>query len=240
MANYWSLEPMLLWHWAGEQFAPSRSYLSSPKLNKASDKKWHCFLLRFLCWEIKSFTHFLPALVSNLLQRRGRAGRGRKRKSKRTSWVPLVEQSICMWPEVLPQLLGSTSWFSRVWKLFKGQTLHIYFKNYFYGNMPWLPNGKAQESCPLKHRRWTHKKEITAQQRHSEATTYMNSSKQNGMVFLPTLLTMRQESTSRNNYSDCNSSTRSSPQCQHFHFLEAGPLVGDRLALHLCCDQQRT
>lgn len=38
----------------------------------------------------------LPALMSNLLQRRGRAGRGRKRKSKRTSWVLPVEQSIRM------------------------------------------------------------------------------------------------------------------------------------------------
>lgn len=84
--------------------------------------------------------------------------------------------------------------------------------------MPRLPNGEAQESCPLKHRRWTHKEEVTAQQRHREAITYMNSSKQNGTTFLPTLLTMRQESTSRNNFSGCDSSTRSSPQCQHFQF----------------------
>lgn len=82
--------------------------------------------------------------------------------------------------------------------------------------MAWVPNGQAQKGCPLMSGRWPHKEEVTAGQRHGEAVTDMNSNKQNGLLFPLTLLTMRQDSTTRNNTVAGTTEHVFFFQCKHF------------------------
>lgn len=95
--------------------------------------------------------------------------------------------------------------------------------------MPWLSNGQTQESYPLKHRRWPHKEEVTAQQRHNETVTYMNSSKQNGCLSPNTF----NHETRVNQQKQLRWLRQLNPQFLStlaFPLLEAGPLVGDSTA----------